>query len=183
MANYVLEKGLKPDKNTVRVEDYLKGTLYIATEEQGFIEKKDYKTDWDFVGKIKGPGRIEEVGEIMIKNTPAIKSRLLSSKATEFLTGVQLDLLSHRAEPTGHMYLTRTSSNELDTFVYIFKGYHPTVEELWEYIQMHKDVEEFKKQLEDLKAQGTLRHLFKHKTNKELEEKAEQERLSIRRIG
>ena len=183
MAKYILEKGAKPDKNTVRVEDYLIGTLYTTTEEQGYIEKKYFETEWDFVGNIKRPEKITKEGEIMIKNTPALKTKLLSPKATEFLTGVQLDLLSYRPDPLGKVILTRSSSKELDTFVYMFRGDHPTVEQLWEYIQTHENIEEYKKQLEELKAQGSLRHLLKQKIEEELQERAEQERLSIRRIG
>jgi hypothetical protein len=183
MAEYILEKGAKPNKDTIRVQDYLVGTLYTTTEEQGYIEKKNFETEWDFVVKVKGPEKIQEIGTIMIKNTPTLKTRLLSSKATEFLTGVQLDLLSYRLDPTNRFILTRTSNKELDTFVYIFKGNHPTVEQLWEYIQAHKNTEEYKKQLEDLKAQGSLRHLIKQKIEEELEDREEQERLSIRRIG
>ena len=119
----------------------------------------------------------------MIKNTPALKTRLLPAKATEFLTGVQLELLSYRPDITDYIMLTRSSSKELDTFVYMFRGDHPTVEQLWEYIQAHKDTEEYKKQLEELKAQGSLRHLIKRKVEEEQKDRAEQEKLSIRRIG
>ena len=180
MAEYILEKGAKPSKDTVRVQDYLVGTLYTTTEEQGYIERKKVKTNYDYIGNYYNG--IESKGTIIIKNTLPVKLNI-PTKATEFLTGVQLDLLSYRPDPTGHVILTRTSSKELDTFVYMFRGDHPTVEQLWEYIQVHKDTVEYKKQLEELKAQGSLRHLLKQKIEEELEDRAAQERLSIRRIG
>ncbi len=180
MANYILEKGVKPSKDTVRVQDYIMAELFVPTPEQGYLERKKVKTDYDYIKNYYSG--IESKGTIIIKNTLPVKLNI-PTKATEFLTGVQFDLLSYQADLTNHKMITRTSIKEFDTYVYFFHGYYPTVEQLWNYIQTHENIEEFKKQLEDLKAQGTLRHLFKHKTNKELEEKAEQERLSIRRIG
>ena len=180
MANYILEKGVKPSKDTVRVQDYIMAELFVPTPEQGYLERKKVKTDFDYIRQYYSG--IESKGTIIIKNTLPVKLNI-PTKATEFLTGVQFDLLSYQADLTNHKMITRTSSKEFDTYVYFFRGYYPTVEQLWNYIQTHENIEEYKKQLEELKAEGIMRHLAKRQAEQEAKVLEAQERLSIRRIG
>lgn len=180
MAKYVLAKGEKVDKNTVRVEDYIKAEIRMVSEEKGYITNKYVGDHYDFL--FHENSHSKKVGDIIIKNNLALK-RSLPVPVEEFLTGTRFEKVTFLKSITGRRVIGRSSAKELDTFVYLFLDFYPTVEELWTYIQEHENVEEYKEQLEELKAQGSLRHLIAKKVQEEEQERAEQERLTIRRIG
>ena len=180
MAKYVLAKGEKADKNTVRVQDYVIARLYMVKEEKGYIDNTNTDNQMDFIGY--ETRNLDQIGDIIVKNSLAIKGHI-PTKAEEFLTGTKFELLSFQQNVIKTRLVSRVSARELDTFVYLFLDHHPTVEQLWKYIQEHENVEEYREQLEELKKQGLANHQ-QAKINEKLKaEEEERERLSIRRIS
>lgn len=130
------------------------GSLYTVNEEYGYIRKKEltkliHQNPYYLTSNILKPAK-----DIIIYDKPL----LTSSK--EVLTDTKIKCLTASLVKT-----TKFFQQELDTFVYIPHRTHPTLNFLLNYLLKHKDIEEYKKELEMIKEESKRMHLVK----KELE--------------
>lgn len=166
MKKYELVKGEKEDRRTIKLDKLLVTKIYKVDKKHGYISENDLYWRTCRNGWIEnGYDGYNFSEQMVIIKKPLFHDKLRSPKyVKEFLTGTKIPLVSIRREEfPSFMYsrnfFTDTAHKELDMFV-ATKPYEkaPTTEQLWGYIEKHKNVEFYKNLLTKLLEVSKQRH-------------------------
>ena len=169
MLEYELTRGEGEDKDTINLKDYVVGELYTVKPEVGYFKKRDMRiglndyVPWDKIEQEPGKGK-----KIIISRRYYPEGSIfVSTCGFEFLTNTIIHVLYIGPRKLFFKRVNGDDFEELDSFIYLHEDLKsPTIDEMWDYIVEHEDIEKYREELDEILSTSKMYH----------EEKAEQER-------
>lgn len=165
MDKFELVNGEIVEKEVIDLNNLLVVKIFSVIDEKGYLTKRELYNIFKKYGLLDYDRyscyfKIDKIKKIIIKKpnnygTPRYVREFLTDVKFPYV-GIDEDL--YRSPLGEDNYYIKTKHKELNTFVFskYYNNTHPSIEELWKYIEEHKDIDVYRTQLESIDSRGRI---------------------------